>query len=284
MPAELQSHEDTLRNQYDTDANLRVRQSIYEHYQFPKVDFPLWVLARHIWRGDERVLDIGSGTGSYYDRVRDHLPVAHYFGLDRYAGLLSASAAPRRVQADAGQLPFGDDAFDVVMANHMLYHVADLDATLREIARVIQPGGILIAATNSLYNMPQIFSLVRQAIGTLMPEHSGSLLFNPPHIDFGLENGTRLLARIFYGVVRYELPTVLIFDSADPVIDYVVSWRSLFESQFPDGVGWDAAVEYMRGLVATKIRQRGEYAVELLSGALVATQDGGFLREYATRK
>lgn len=273
-----------VRAQYATAAHLRVRHQTYEKYQYPKVDFPLWVLARHVWRGDERILDVGSGTGSYFTRLREHLPDARYVGLDLYTALLKANNAPVRVQADAAALPFADASFEIVMANQMLYHMPDLPGTLAEISRVLQPGGILLAAAESLYNMPQIYSLVRQAIGALMPAEAASTTFNPPHMAFGLENGTRLLSRMFYGVVRYELPTILIFEAADPILDFITSWRSLFEPQFPRGVQWDEVIHYIRAIVAARIRQKGEYGVDLLSGALVATQKGGFLKDYVERK
>ena len=45
-------------------------------------------------------------------------------------------------------LPFGDEAFDVVAALWMLYHVPDVDRALAEIRRVLRPGGLFVAVTN----------------------------------------------------------------------------------------------------------------------------------------
>ena len=49
---------------------------------------------------------------------------------------------------DVQALPFKDDAFDVVIANHMLYHVPDPDRGVAELARVVHRDGVVLAATN----------------------------------------------------------------------------------------------------------------------------------------
>jgi ubiquinone/menaquinone biosynthesis C-methylase UbiE len=50
--------------------------------------------------------------------------------------------------APAISIPVADDAADIVVAAWMLYHVPDLDAVLREVRRVLRPGGTLVAVTN----------------------------------------------------------------------------------------------------------------------------------------
>ena len=50
----------------------------------------------------------------------------------------------RLVQADARSLPFPDDSFDAVIALDLLPHLPDLESGLRELARVVAPGGALI--------------------------------------------------------------------------------------------------------------------------------------------
>ena len=52
--------------------------------------------------------------------------------------------------ADVQELPFADGAFDTVVAAWMLYHVPDVGRGLAEIARVLRPGGALVAVTNSI--------------------------------------------------------------------------------------------------------------------------------------
>lgn len=54
---------------------------------------------------------------------------------------------PGHVKLDAGALPFGEAEFDLVIANHLLEHVADPAQVLAEFRRCLKPGGLLIAQT-----------------------------------------------------------------------------------------------------------------------------------------
>ena len=58
-----------------------------------------------------------------------------------------APSGPDMVRVDMTDMAFEDGAFDVVIANHVLEHVNDLDAALREVARVLAPGGLAILQT-----------------------------------------------------------------------------------------------------------------------------------------
>ena len=53
-------------------------------------------------------------------------------------------------------LPFSDNYFDIIIANHMLYHVKNINITLSEIRRVLKDTGLFFAATISKKNMKEI--------------------------------------------------------------------------------------------------------------------------------
>jgi hypothetical protein len=95
-------------------------------------------ILRQVRRGDF-VLDLGSQSGSFAAKdcagrtVRVDLEPAR-------AGDASV------VQADAAFLPFRDSAFAAAISNHSLEHFVDLDAALREAARVLRPDGALFVA------------------------------------------------------------------------------------------------------------------------------------------
>lgn len=269
----------TLRQHtYHDDEKLRVRHYIHEHFSVPRMDFSEWALQRLSWRGDEVVLDAGCGWGRYAEALAQLVPGAAYYGADFSAGMLRRH--PQRahtVQADVQHLPFPDAAFDVVMANHMLYHVPDIAQALTECRRVLKPEGVLLAATNSLDSMPQFHELIKRAILVLTAPGKAVQLPLPSSYLFSLESGTRQLARHFYAVVRYDLPGSLVFDDIEPVMAYIETTRSLREPQLPEGVTWDSVMLIVREQVKNQLNYFGELVVTKLSGVLVASDRGGFI-------
>ncbi|MBN1680858.1 MAG: methyltransferase domain-containing protein [Anaerolineae bacterium] len=268
---------------YATDEHLGVRYRTHELYSYPKIDFAKWVVDLLPWRGDEQVLDIGSGPGSYFQYVKEHTPDGWLvagdlsFGMAVRARQSSCVAHVPVLNLDAQQLPFEDNSFDVVLANHMLFHVPDIDQTLREIRRVLRDSGCLVATTNSESTMPEFDTLTRRActlLGYSMQE------FKPVHHRFTLENAPILLGRYFRAVARHDLPSEFHFPEPEPVLTYLNSGRATREAQLPDGVAWDSFMEIMDNQVKRLIRHFGELQVHKLAGVLVATNGGGFAETY----
>jgi SAM-dependent methyltransferase len=87
-------------------------------------------------------------------------------GLDPALGMLLSGRAdrPPAVQGDAGQLPFGDDRIGAVVAAVSLNHVDDAVGCLREAARVVMPGGPLVASSYAADDSHPVKSAVEQAL------------------------------------------------------------------------------------------------------------------------
>ncbi len=272
-----------VRQQYATDESLRIRQDIHEKYTVPKSNFVEWVLSNLAWRGDEMILDVGSGVGSYYPFMQTVSPNFHYHGIDLSAGMLSAHPASGKIAvADALKLPFPDKSFDVVMANHMIYHLPNIDDGILEFRRVLKPNGVLLVATNGVENMPELKVLMRRAVVLLA--RSGAMQIQPPSPSserFALENGSRYLASYFYAVMRCDLPSKLVFPTVEPLMAYLESTRSLREPQLPEEVVWEDVMAIMRQQINHLINHLGELVINKLSGVLVATDSGAFIEKFA---
>lgn len=109
-------------------------------------------------RGRE-VLEVGCGTGLVLRKLAG--AASRAVGVDLSPGML-AHARARGLDVHEGSataLPFADASFDVAVSFKTLPHVPDLHGALSEMARVVRPGGVLIA---ELYNPRSVRHLAKQ--------------------------------------------------------------------------------------------------------------------------
>ena len=100
-----------------------------------------------------RVLDLGCGAGNSVDLFRRHDPEIDWVGVDIEDS--QEARARRRTDAafiayDGVRVPFPDHTFDLVYSSQVLEHVPDPQQHLREIARVLRAGGVLVGSTSQL--------------------------------------------------------------------------------------------------------------------------------------
>ncbi len=115
----------------------------------------------------KRVLDVGSGQG--IDLAHFALEGARAVGIDltpRHVELTRAHLAALSLEAetliaDAERLPFRDQAFDWISSNGVLHHTPDIRAALREIRRVLRPGGEIRVV---LYNRSSVHYWIGQVV------------------------------------------------------------------------------------------------------------------------
>lgn len=127
---------------------------VYERFFVPAL-FAQWaptVLASAAVAPGDRVLDIGCGTGVLARAAAEQVgPSGEVVGLDRNDGMLQvARRSPAAVDWRAGRaesLPFPDGTFDRVVSQFALMFFDDREAAVREMARVVRPGGTVTVAT-----------------------------------------------------------------------------------------------------------------------------------------
>jgi SAM-dependent methyltransferase len=102
-------------------------------------------------RGD--YLDVGSGNGELIDRVVREFRVAPR-ACDYRDDLLALEGVTVDVaNLNAEPLPYPDASFDLVTCTEVIEHLEDFRAALREMARVLRPGGVLIVSTPNVLNL-----------------------------------------------------------------------------------------------------------------------------------
>jgi ubiquinone/menaquinone biosynthesis C-methylase UbiE len=131
-----------LRVHYDAIAHLYDRQP----YRGKTIDPELlaFVALRAPLAGLS-MLDVGCGTGNQVVANRPVVPHARLVGMDRSLGMLR-QAQPKApdlpwIQADSDTLPFRMQSFDFITCQYAFHHMQDKAGMLREVFRVLRPGG-----------------------------------------------------------------------------------------------------------------------------------------------
>jgi SAM-dependent methyltransferase len=182
---------EVVRAQYASECGLRARQALWQELEGQDPRAVLWSTLADC--APRRVLEVGGGDGWLSARLRDELgcEVTLLDQSERMVELARERGLDARV-GDVQSLPFADASFDTVVAAWMLYHVPDLGLGLSEIARVLEPGGRLVANTNSRDHARELFELISY------PAEARDALFNA-------ENGEESLRRHFGDVARTDV-------------------------------------------------------------------------------
>lgn len=188
-----------VRSQYETEHGLAARKSIYGEQTGPDARAIVFDAVAEVAPTD--VLEVGCGEGELAQRLTGELGV-DLVAVDQSARMVEL-ARERGVDAHVGDvqsLPFEDGSFDVAVAAWMLYHVPDVERGVRELHRVLRPGGRLVAATNCSDHLREMLALVGISRWTL---------------PFSGENGGAILGRVFAHVDRRPADgTVTLRDAA----------------------------------------------------------------------
>lgn len=244
----------SVREQYRDPTSLTTRVDLHARYSTNPVAWPEWVRGLLDPLMGRSVLEVGGGPGFLWrsrpppDGVRV-VTTDFSFGMVREARTHIAADAFGFATADAQALPFAGASFDLVVANHMLYHVPDLDAALAEFVRVLRPGGRLFAATNGRAH----FKEVRETLGIQWR-----------YVDmFGLDNAAERLHRHFTNVVVERHEDALAVPDVEPVIDYVRSMSSFWTLD-------EAREAELRRVVEHAIAADGAFRIAKDAGVVIA--------------
>lgn len=220
-----------------------------------------------------RVLEVGAGPGWLWRRHLYRIPAGcHIVLTDLSPGMVSEAEAA--LLATTGQfhfrvahveeLPFTDEQFDVVIANHMLYHLPDLNKGLREIQRVLRPGGRLVAATNGKAHLQEL-NEIRQAVFPELLAKEGQYRVE---LAFGLENGRFLLAPWFSQIEQHLYDDTLLVNEVEPLVAYMHS--TLISPAVTQNI------EKLRSYLAQRLEEEGVIPITKSTGLFIAHKAGHF--------
>ncbi|MFB7912167.1 class I SAM-dependent methyltransferase [Kitasatospora sp. NPDC056076] len=247
---------------YADGRHLAARQSIYR-WQQPQYDLP-GIVVEELAGTSGIVFDVGCGNGKFVGRLRKDRPDLRLVGMDISLGILTDVEKPVLV-ADAQALPFVDDSADAVLALHMLYHVSDIEATINELARVLQPGGVLIASTNSETDKQELDQLWAKAAGDVLGTPEG-----PARVSlssrFSLEKARGYLRTAFKDIRIRELPGTIEITDPAPIVAHLASYEAWADQC---GVPFHDTVSRAAEIVTATIEAEGSFKITGLGGILI---------------
>jgi len=252
-----------LREQYKDGSNLSARFRLHQRFSTNRYGLMRWILDRIELPENASVLELGCGTGVLW-RGAVKVPRGWRVILtDMSDGMLRETRAALAqlgrsftyMQADAQAIPFRDESFDAVIANHMLYHVPDIPRALGEVRRVLKPSGCCYAATMGRANMKEMDELAAHFFS--LPRMTDSTA------RFGLESGDAYMRAAFSDVKLERYPDSLVITEAAPLMEYICSMR--VRSRVTD-----EQIAALRAHVENEIATRGEIRMTKDSGLFIA--------------
>jgi ubiquinone/menaquinone biosynthesis C-methylase UbiE len=217
-----------VQAQYQQTANLSARIRLHQLFSANPYGWQRWLFDQLDFTGAARLLELGCGTGGLWLENLDRLPAGLEMILTDQSGEMVAQTrqqlAPHALRfkfetVDAQSIPYEDHTFDIVVANHMLYHVPDREKALAEITRVLRPGGVFMASTIGERHLQEISQLVSRFDAQL--QSWGKLVAD----SFTLENGAAQLLSYFEKVSLRRYEDALIVTDAGLLAEYILSGR-----------------------------------------------------------
>lgn len=217
--------ESKVREEYKSDKNLNIRTNLHS-YNINEVDFDKWCFNQMYFFNNAKILELGCGTGKLWFRNRDNIDKNLDVMLSDFSKsmLRIAKEKLKNIECDfkyeeinAENIPFEDESFDIIIAQHMIYFVPDIEKALAEIQRVLKPKGIFYVTANSCESMKELNKLVEKFAPNLGLDSNG-------YSDrFDLEHGKGILEKYFSSVDVAILDGKIIVDDAKPVVSYKAS-------------------------------------------------------------
>ncbi len=252
--------------QYRDASRLDARVRIYRLFAQRDDGFYEWLFDRLDLGPDTRVLDVGAGTGNLWLENAPRLKGSYLVLGDLSPGMLDsarerlarAAVSARFTGLDAQSLPFATASFDVVLANHMLYHVPDRPRALAEVHRVLAPGGTFYTATNGWSHLLEMRELVRRfgVESALRPASSSS-------DGWDLEQAAREVGERFADLRLESYRDALRVTDPEPLLDAI---RSMGGGDAADA----PALEALRRHVEWSIGLEGFFHIGTWAGLVSA--------------
>ena len=222
----LTGMEKSLKNQYQNATNISSRINLHNLYSQNKQGWFPWIFQQCHIRPGLRILELGCGDGTLWTENLSLIPEDISITLsDISSGMLrdarraiGSSDTRFAFRAfDCKKIPYKDESFDLVIANHVLFYCDDIPAVLKEICRVLSPGGHFLCSAYGKAHMQEVSQLVEDFDDRIV------LSADKLYERFGRENGQKILEPFFPDAKWHSYEDFLLVQDAEPLISYVLS-------------------------------------------------------------
>lgn len=214
--------EKELVQQYRDSTNVDIRIRLHEKYSINPISWFEWLYSLYDLKKGYKVLELGCGNGKLWqvNEVKDIDLILSDISagmLDDARENLSKYNNIKYNCFDCHYIPYDDESFDVVIANHVLFYVNDIDKVLNEVRRVLKLGGTFVCSTYGSSHMKEITDIIK--------EYNPKITLSNINLYdvFGLENGKKILLEHFDNVELKIHDDYLIVDDPEDITNYILS-------------------------------------------------------------
>lgn len=216
------------REQYKDASLLNARIHLHQRFSTNQYGWFRWIFDQLNLPINATLLEIGCDPGTLWLENRGRIPIDWQITLSDFSPRMVQEA--KRVlgfglenyyfiSSNAMPIPLHEDTFDIIVANHMLYHVPDRQKAIGEINRVIKPNGRFKAATNGKNHLQELSVIIDNCSSPLGRHYSPDISMG----GFTLDNGTEQLSPWFSRLEIYHYQDALVITEARPLVDFILS-------------------------------------------------------------
>lgn len=260
--------------QYRSADNLQARINLHRAFGTNTYPWQRWVFDQLRLKSGQKVLEIGCGPGSLWYENTALIPGQTSLFLGDLSIGMVQTALKNLCQSraelqnkdfsqhgfciDVQHIPYAEASFDLVIANHMLYHAPDIEKAIAELRRVVKPDGKVVTATNGIGHMRQMGELLEKNIPGYRHGHYSQVR------RYALENAPQLLLKSFSQVETVVYEDHLHVTSVQPFMDYINSLWDTYQSHHRHV---QQQIVYQ---VQEEIDQTGYFLINKSQGILIA--------------
>lgn len=218
--------EKELLQQYIDSSNLDASVKLQDRFSSNRHGWYKWTFNNIKLDKKYKVLEIGCGNGALWSKNIDLLDKDISITLTDVCEDMINNAKKSLSNysdifdfeiVDPSNIPFENESFDLVIANHILFYMKDLDKVLKEIKRVLKVGGYFYSSTIDSKHMKELEGLLKG--------FNSNIKISEEKISskFGLENGEEILSKHFNKIKKYLYEDKLVINDTKGILEYIYS-------------------------------------------------------------